>query len=211
MQLLTNKLWFPDPHLADEDGLLAIGGDLSAARLLLAYESGIFPWFMQEGVIFWFCPPERMVLFPEELHISKSMQQLLRSDKFRITTNQAFSRVIHLCAQVHERQQSATWINADFISAYNRLHTMGHAVSIECWQQQKLAGGLYGISMGKVFCGESMFALQPNASKAALIELCKSRKYEMIDCQVETNHLASMGARKISRAAYLKILKGGHG
>ncbi len=210
MLLLTKDLWFPDPHLADEDGLLAIGGDLSTARLLLAYESGIFPWFMHEGMIFWFCPPERMVLFPDELHISKSMQQLLRSDRFHITTNQAFGRVIQLCAQVHERQQSATWINDDFIHAYNRLHEMGHAVSIECWQQQQLAGGLYGIAVGKVFCGESMFALQPNASKAALIELCKSGKYKVIDCQVETNHLASMGARKISRAAYLKLLNQAH-
>lgn len=207
MRLLTKELWFPDPELADTDGLLAIGGDLSTERLMLAYRSGIFPWFIQEGMIFWFCPPERMVLFPDELHISRSMQQLIRSGRFRTTANQAFNRVIRLCAQVHAQQHAGTWISDDFIRAYQKLFEAGHATSIECWHQQQLAGGLYGITIGRIFCGESMFALQPNASKTALIALCRSGKYSMIDCQVETAHLSSMGARKISRAEYLKLLQ----
>lgn len=207
MFALTDKLWFPDPDQAEEDGLLAIGGDLSPHRLLLAYRSGIFPWFMDEDVIFWFSPPQRMVLFPEELHISKSMKQVIRSNRFQTTKNQAFEKVIQLCAQVHQQQQSATWISKEFVQAYTRLHELGHADSIECGEQHELVGGLYGISIAKIFFGESMFSIRPNASKAALIALCESENYSLIDCQVKTDHLASMGAKNITRNNYLKLLQ----
>lgn len=207
MTVLTSELWFPDPDKADEEGLLAIGGDLSPARLLLAYQSGIFPWFMEDGIIFWFCPPGRMVLFPKEVHISKSMKQVLRSEKFRVTENQAFKKVVQMCAKVHVRTKSVTWISDEFIAAYSKLHQQGHAISIEVWENDQLAGGLYGVMVENIFCGESMFSLVSNASKVALIEICASGKYSLIDCQVATNHLASMGARSISRNVYLKLLK----
>lgn len=207
MTVLNHELWFPDPGQAGEDGLLAIGGDLSPARLRLAYQSGIFPWFMEEGIIFWFCPPERMVLFPKDLRISKSMQQVLRSNKFRVTENEAFDQVIQMCAKVHARTKTVTWISDEFIAAYSKLHQQGIARSIEIWQHDELAGGLYGIVVGNIFCGESMFSIVPNASKLALIEICRSKKYSLIDCQVATHHLSSMGARTISRNAYLKLLR----
>ncbi|MEO6168163.1 MAG: leucyl/phenylalanyl-tRNA--protein transferase [Chitinophagales bacterium] len=207
MTVLTHELWFPDPDQADEEGLLAIGGDLSPERLLLAYQKGIFPWFMEDGIIFWFCPPRRMVLFPKELHISKSMKEVLRSKKFRVTENEAFKKVIQMCAKVHARTKSVTWISDEFIAAYSKLHQQGHALSIEVWENDYLSGGLYGVVVGNIFCGESMFSLVPNSSKVALIEICRSEKYSHIDCQVVTNHLTRMGARNISRNAYLKLLE----
>jgi leucyl/phenylalanyl-tRNA--protein transferase len=204
---LTQDLWFPDVTKAEEDGLLAVGGDLSPQRLLLAYRSGIFPWFMHAGIIFWFSPPERMVLFPESLHISRSMKRLMRSNRFQVTTNCAFDRVIQMCAEVHTRNHSETWISEEFIKAYCELHRMGIAHSTEVWEQEMLVGGIYGLSIGKIFCGESMFSLAPNASKMALIQLSTNGGYRLIDCQVETNHLLSMGAQNISRQDYLMLLQ----
>jgi leucyl/phenylalanyl-tRNA--protein transferase len=204
---LTQDLWFPDVTKAEEDGLLAVGGDLSPQRLLLAYRSGIFPWFMHAGIIFWFSPPERMVLFPESLHISRSMKRLMRSNRFQVTTNCAFDRVIQMCAEVHTRNHLETWISEEFIKAYCELHRMGIAHSTEVWEQEMLVGGIYGLSIGKIFCGESMFSLAPNASKMALIQLSTNGGYRLIDCQVETNHLLSMGAQNISRQDYLMLLQ----
>jgi leucyl/phenylalanyl-tRNA--protein transferase len=204
---LTQDLWFPDVTKAEEDGLLAVGGDLSPQRLLLAYRSGIFPWFMHAGIIFWFSPPERMVLFPESLHISRSMKRLMRSNRFQVTTNCAFDRVIQMCAEVHTRNHSETWISEEFIKAYCELHRMGIAHSTEVWEKEMLVGGIYGLSIGKIFCGESMFSLAPNASKMALIQLSTNGGYRLIDCQVETNHLLSMGAQNISRQDYLMLLQ----
>lgn len=207
MIFLTEDLWFPDVEEAEEDGLLAVGGDLSRERLLLAYRSGIFPWFMEEGFVFWFSPPERFVLFPEEVHISHSMKQIIRQKKFKVTENQNFREVIESCAAVNQFKTGSTWISEEFIASYNELHKSGFAKSIEVWEDGELIGGLYGVEMGNIFCGESMFSKKANASKLALIHLCRSGKYQLIDCQVHTGHLESMGARLISRENFLHALK----
>lgn len=207
MIALTQDLWFPEVTQAEEDGLLAVGGDLSPARLLLAYRSGIFPWFMHAGIVFWYSPPKRMVLFPEALHISRSMKRLMRSNKFRVTTNCAFESVIQMCAEVHTRNHSETWISEEFIKAYCELHRMGMTHSTEVWENETLVGGIYGLSIGKIFCGESMFSIVPNASKMALIHVSTNCGYHLLDCQVETNHLLSMGAQNISRQDYLMLLQ----
>jgi leucyl/phenylalanyl-tRNA--protein transferase len=203
---LDERLLFPDPALAEDDGLLAIGGDLSTERLLLAYQNGIFPWYSDDEPILWFSPHERFVLYPEELKISKSMQRVLNSGMFTVTVNQCFEKVIAACSKIERPGQDGTWITADMQAAYISLNKKGHAHSVEVWQEGKLAGGLYGVQVGNVFCGESMFSLVSNASKTALIHLCKSGLYNLIDCQVHTDHLASMGARMISRGAYLLAL-----
>jgi leucyl/phenylalanyl-tRNA--protein transferase len=203
---MKKKKNFPDPRLTTEEGLLAIGGDLSPGMLLEAYYSGIFPWFKEQGLIHWFCPPQRMVLFPSKVKVSASMKQVMRPRKFHCTFNEAFEQVITTCAQWHSARSGSTWIDADFISAYTVLHRLGHARSVEVWQQEKLVGGLYGITVGKIFCGESMFSRVSNASKAALIHLCRAGGYELIDCQIPTVHLASMGAEVISRSRFLGLL-----
>lgn len=197
---------FPHPSLAEEDGLIAVGGDLRTSRLLAAYRNGIFPWHQQDGVFFWYAPHERFVLFPEELKISKSMRQAMRSNRFAFTHNQAFGQVIRACASHPRRGQDGTWIDADMQRAYTKLHEAGHAHSVEVWHGEKLVGGLYGVAVGRVFCGESMFSLVSNASKAALIVLCQKGAYELIDCQVFSDHLASMGARLIDQEEYLAYL-----
>ncbi|HWZ15801.1 MAG TPA: leucyl/phenylalanyl-tRNA--protein transferase [Mucilaginibacter sp.] len=204
---LDDRLLFPDPELAEPDGLLAVGGDLSTERLLLAYQNGIFPWYSDDTPILWYSPHERFVLFPAELKISKSMRQLLRSDKFRITVDTSFEKVITACASVMRNGQDGTWITGEMKAAYIKLHQEGFAHSVEVWEQNNLVGGLYGIKTGAVFCGESMFSLVSNASKAALIHLCQSGLYQLIDCQVHTGHLASMGARLISRKEYMDVLR----
>jgi len=204
---LDKRLLFPDPALAEEDGLLAVGGDLTANRLLLAYQNGIFPWYSDDSPILWYSPHERFVLFPHELKITKSMRQVLRSNRFSVTQNQCFENVIEACSAVPREGQDGTWITNDMKKAYTGLHKKGFAQSIEVWHQNELVGGLYGIPVGKVFCGESMFSLMPNASKTALIFLCELGLYQLIDCQVHTSHLESMGAKLISRAEYLEILK----
>jgi leucyl/phenylalanyl-tRNA--protein transferase len=208
---LDDRLLFPDPALAEEDGLLAVGGDLSVHRLLLAYRNGIFPWYSEGTPVLWYSPPERFVLFPAELKISKSMTQVMRSGRFRVSYNQRFDEVMGACSASPRAGQDGTWITAAMKEAYIRLHHGGHAHSIEIWQHQELAGGLYGVETGSVFCGESMFARVSNASKVALIALCQSAKYKLIDCQVHTQHLESMGARMISREEYMRILKNAGG
>jgi leucyl/phenylalanyl-tRNA--protein transferase len=205
---LDDRLLFPNPELAEPDGLLAVGGDLSTERLLLAYQSGIFPWYNDDMPILWYSPHERFVLFPAELNISKSMRQVMRSDKFSVTVNQCFENVIEACSSVERPGQDGTWITDDMKAAYTRLHHNGYAHSVEVWHQGGLVGGLYGVEVDKVFCGESMFSRMSNASKMALIRLCQSG-YALIDCQVHTPHLESMGARMISRADYMKVLGGG--
>jgi leucyl/phenylalanyl-tRNA--protein transferase len=204
---LDDRLLFPDPTLADQDGLLAVGGDLSTDRLWLAYQTGIFPWYNDDTPILWYSPHERFVLFPNELKISKSMRQVLRSGRFMVTQNQCFERVIDACSSVGRKDQDGTWITADMKEAYIRLHREGHAHSVEVWEKDQLAGGLYGVQIGSVFCGESMFSLVSNASKAALINMCNTGNYRLIDCQVHTEHLESMGARLIDRKEYISILQ----
>lgn len=201
-----NKLVFPHPSLADEDGLLAIGADLQLERLLLAYENGIFPWYNEENPILWFAPLERFVLVPNKIKLSKSMKQIMKSNKFKITIDQDFKSVIENCASMPRKDQDGTWIIADMQEAYIQLHEAGYAHSIEVWQDQKLVGGLYGVQVGKVFCGESMFSKVSNASKIALIYLAQNFGLSLIDCQIPSDHLSSMGAETISQSEYLTIL-----
>jgi len=204
---LDERLIFPDPSLADDDGLLAVGGDLSADRLLLAYQNGIFPWYSNDTPILWYSPHERFVLYPHELKISKSMRQVLNSGKFKVTVNKAFADVIKACATAPRADQDGTWITTEMQEAYINLNRLGHAYSYEVWENETLVGGLYGVAVGHVFCGESMFSKVSNASKTALIYLCLNNPYTLIDCQVPTGHLTSMGARLINRDEYLEILK----
>lgn len=206
---LDERIIFPDPQLAEPDGLLAVGGDLSFQRLLLAYENGIFPWYSDDEPILWYSPHERFVLFPPELKISKSMRQVLRLGKLKITVNEVFEQVIEACSATPREGQDGTWITADMKQAYINLHRLGHAHSYEVWQDEQLVGGLYGVASGRVFCGESMFSRVSNASKVALITLCQSGLYDLVDCQVHTPHLESMGARFIGRDEYLHILEAG--
>jgi leucyl/phenylalanyl-tRNA--protein transferase len=203
---LNDTLQFPDPAFAEEDGLLAFGGDLSPERLLLAYRNGIFPWPAEGEPLLWYSPPERFVLFPEKLNVSKSLQKVIDRNEFQITVNRAFPEVIHACASVRRKDQPGTWISEDMEKAYMRLHELGHAHSIEAWKDDKLTGGLYGVQIGSLFCGESMFAYQSNASKAAFVTFVRSRPFLLVDCQVYTNHLKSLGAELISRSAYQHLL-----
>lgn len=197
---------FPDPALAEEDGLLAIGGDLRPDRLVLAYNYGIFPWFNEDDPICWYAPHERCVIYPERVKISKSMTKLLKSNVFRVTFDEAFASVIAHCATVDRRDQPGTWITGQMQEAYIRLHQLGYAHSVEVWQGETLVGGLYGVQINNVFCGESMFSLRSNASKTALIWLCQKGGYSLIDCQLPNEHLMSLGAEMISRDAYQEIL-----
>ncbi len=205
-KLSKDKIWFPEPELADEDGLLAFGGDLSIQRLLLAYRNGIFPWFSEGDPILWHAPHERFVLLPEKLKVSSSMLKVLRSDKFTITYDRAFSEVIEACANSGRKGQEGTWITTEMKSAYTHLFERGYAHSVEVWENGLLVGGLYGVQVNHVFCGESMFSRVSNASKAALIYLCRNYKFRLIDCQVYTSHLESMGAGFISLKEYLAVL-----
>jgi leucyl/phenylalanyl-tRNA--protein transferase len=205
-QLSESELWFPEPKLAEEDGLLAIGGDLSAERLVFAYQSGIFPWFSDDTPILWYAPHKRFVLLPDRLKVSKSMQKLLNTEKFKITFDTAFPEVIKACASISREDQDGTWITSSMQLAYIELFRLGIAHSVEVWENDQLAGGLYGIHMNSVFCGESMFSKVSNASKAALIWLCQNKTYKLIDCQVHTSHLESLGAGFISMEEYLDFL-----
>jgi leucyl/phenylalanyl-tRNA--protein transferase len=204
---LSKELRFPDPSLAEEDGLLAIGGDLTSERLLLAYRSGIFPWPVQKQPLLWFSPPERFVLYPEKLHVSDSMRKLIAQGTFEITYNQSFETVIAACASIRRKNQKGTWITKEMKAAYLELHRLGHAHSVEAWENGILCGGLYGVVCGSVFCGESMFSRAPNASKTALIHLIRHGNWKLIDCQVYTSHLESLGAEMISRDTYLNLLQ----
>jgi leucyl/phenylalanyl-tRNA---protein transferase len=205
---LNNDLVFPSVEYAEEDGLLAFGGDLTEERLILAYRKGIFPWFEDELPL-WYSPDPRFVLFPNELQISNSMNQVIRQKKFSFTNNKAFKAVIHNCSEIKRSGQRGTWITDEMKAAYLNLHHLGYAHSAEAWQNGELVGGLYGVRIGKVFCGESMFSKQNNASKYAFIEyiqLLATEGVKLIDCQVYTRHLASMGAKMIPRASYLEYL-----
>lgn len=209
MYHLSEELRFPSPHLATKEGIVAVGGDLRPERVLLAYRSGIFPWFEQDEFLIWWSPDPRMVLFPDELRISKSMRSLLRKHPYEITFNKAFKQVVQSCAGVKRFGQTGTWITPGLMEVYGVLHEQGHAHSVEVWDGAKLVGGLYGIDIGDVFCGESMFSKASNSSKLALIYLTrelKKNKYKLIDCQVPTAHLASMGAAPISRKEFLSYL-----
>lgn len=205
-RLKENTLDFPPPELAEEDGLLAIGGDLSVKRLLMAYRMGIFPWFSEETPILWYSPHERFVLFPERFKISKSLRQVIKSGRFNITKNKAFNAVITACAAISRPGQNGTWITDEMKQSYIQLYEAGYAHSIEVWNGKKLSGGLYGVAVNQVFCGESMFSLESNASKCALAWLCSNGGYRLIDCQIFSEHLESMGAELISRKNYMELL-----
>jgi leucyl/phenylalanyl-tRNA--protein transferase len=206
---LSDELLFPSPRLASREGLLAIGGDLSEERLLLAYSLGIFPWYSQGEPILWWSPDPRLVLYPGDFHASRSLKRVIRRGDFALTLDRAFREVITACRRVHRRGQRGTWILPEMIEAYCRLHASGFAHSVEAWQDGRLAGGLYGISIGRCFFGESMFSRSANASKAALaklVDLMTALDFRFIDCQMRTEHLLRLGAREIPRARYLDEL-----
>lgn len=208
MHILTNKLEFPPVTEANKYGMVALGGDLSPERLLLAYKSGIFPWYSQGEPIVWYSPDPRMVLFPDRLKISKSMRQLMKKDTFKVTFNTNFSQVIANCKTVNREAQweTGTWITDEMEYAYNKLHELGIAKSVEVWKGDELVGGLYGLEINSIFCGESMFSKVSNASKVAFIHLVQINKYNLIDCQIYNDHLASLGAEEISRTEFLEYL-----
>ena len=209
---LDHNLWFPDPHLGEEDGLVAIGGDLSIDRLLLAYSNGFFPWFSfrdQEEPL-WFCPLQRFVIFPSEIHVSHSMKQLLKKNPYQITINKDFEGVMRGCATAQNRNElEGAWLGPNIIKAYTELYRQGFAASVEVWEGTQLVGGLYGVTLGRAFFGESMFSLVPSASKLALIFLARMLEAHggrVIDCQFETPHLRTMGGRFIPYEEYMKII-----
>lgn len=207
MNFLNKHHFFPPVSQATEDDLLAFGGDLSPERLLAAYQNGIFPWFEDDNTILWWSPDPRFVLFPSKLKVSKSMKQVLRNCDFEVTVNKDFNAVITQCAKAKRPGQDSTWITNGMIEAYNTLHQLGFAKSVEVWQDQKLVAGLYGVDLNNgVFCGESMFTKVSNASKAGFISFIQNSNYKLIDCQVYTNHLESLGAEDISRDEFLKYL-----
>ncbi len=212
MQILKPFEPFPDIAYTSEEGLLAVGGSLTQSRLMEAYSKGIFPWYDESQPILWWCPDPRMVLFPQKLKVSKSMKQLLKKEAFKVTYNEAFETVIENCAAIKRKGQLGTWITPEMKQAYTGLHKKGIAQSVEVWQDGKIVGGLYGIYLKnkKVFCGESMFARVSNASKYGFISLVRKlqeKGVEIIDCQVHTDHLESLGAEEISRNEFLKFLK----
>jgi len=209
---LTDKLEFPPVDQASAEGLLAVGGDLSADRLLMAYSKGIFPWFNEDSLILWWSPDPRMVLFPKKVKISRSMRKVIRRGTFSLSRNRCFERVMKECSQIRRKDQEGTWITEAMKRAYIDLHHKGYATSYEVWQEGDLVGGLYGVDLGHVFCGESMFSKADNASKYALIMAAsqlEEENYTLIDCQLHTKHLESLGAEEISRNRYLEILASG--
>ncbi len=209
MIFLSDNIWFPPVSAASPDGIVAIGGDLSVERLLLAYRSGIFPWYSQGEPIIWYSPDPRMVLFPEKLRISKSLRQLINKKKFKVTFNTCFDQVIAQCKTINRKDGRGTWITDEMQTAYNNLHGLGYAKSVEVWLDNELVGGLYGIDLGTLFCGESMFSKVSNASKIAFIYLVEKlikENYKLVDCQMYTKHLESLGAEEILRTEFLKYL-----
>ncbi len=207
MYFLNQTIEFPPVSKATKEGVLAIGGDLSIARLLLAYKRGIFPWFSDDEPIIWWSPDPRFVLIPDELKVSKSMKQVLRKVNFEVTVNRNFKAVIEHCSKIKRDGQEGTWITNEMMSSYIKLHELGFAKSVEVWLEGTLVGGLYGLDLNNgVFCGESMFSLVSNASKVALITFIQNSNYKLFDCQVYTNHLASLGAKDISRELFLTYL-----
>ena len=209
MVLLGNELKFPPVESASAEGIIAFGGDLRPERLMLAYRSGIFPWYNEGEPIIWYSPPERMVLFLEELHISQSMQRMMRKNEFEITWNKAFEQVIEHCQNSPRKDQLGTWITDDMKRAYIKLHELGFAKSVEVWKGKELVGGIYGIDLGHIFSGESMFSKVSNTSKLAFIHLVKElqkKQYKLIDCQVYNEHLESLGAREIMREEFMGLI-----
>lgn len=209
LSILNEHIWFPPVEQATQDGLLAIGGDLSTERLLAAYKKGIFPWF-EESYPLWWSPDPRFVLFPDHLKVSRSMHRLLQKNDFQFTINQSFNEVISNCSKIKRPGQEGTWINKQVLDAYNKLFQCGFGLSAETWEDGQLIGGLYGVIMGNVFFGESMFSLKSNASKFAFIQLVqylKQIEVKIIDCQVYTNHLESLGAEMIPRTEFCKMLQ----
>lgn len=207
---LDKELYFPPVEQANSEGLLAVGGDLSPERLLLAYKSGIFPWFNEDSLILWWSPDPRMVLYPTEIRISKSMRKIIKKGNFSISVNSCFERVVEQCSSIEREGQQGTWITKEMKSAYIKLYEKGIAKSYEVWEGDSLVGGLYGVDLGHVFCGESMFSKKSNASKFGFIQLAKDleeRGYRFIDCQLYTDHLASLGAREIPRESFMEQLK----
>lgn len=207
---LNSELVFPPPEFAAPEGLLAVGGDLSTSRLLLAYSMGIFPWFSAHEPILWWSPDPRCVLDPAQLHVSRSLAKALRQGRFRITFNQAFADVVAACADSRRKQGEGTWITPEMREAYSALHRLGFAHSVECWQEDALVGGLYGVCLGRSFGGESMFHRATDASKVALVALAqrlREKGWTLIDCQVNNPHLTSLGAREIPRREFLLRLR----
>lgn len=204
-----NLINFPDPAVFHpESGIIAVGGDLSPARLKLAYENGIFPWYNEDEDILWWCPDPRFVLFPQKLKVSKSMSKILKRQEFQFTENQCFREVMTRCKKSYRKDQDGTWISNSLIDSFENLHNLGIAKSFEVWQNEKLVGGFYGVMIGRVFCGESMFSEVSNASKAGFINFIQKNDnhLDLIDCQIHSEHLQSLGAEMISKAEYLKIL-----
>tara|TARA_X000001036_G_scaffold48374_1_gene38646 strand:- start:4141 stop:4773 length:633 start_codon:yes stop_codon:yes gene_type:complete len=209
MHQLSSEHIFPSALTANSDGVVAIGGDLDPKRILKAYKQGIFPWFENDDYLVWWSPDPRMVLFPKKLKISKSTKKILKDDYFKVTFNQSFDEVVDCCAKVKRFGQNGTWITEGLKKAYNLLHKEGHAFSVEVWKDFELVGGLYGIDLGDIFCGESMFSKENNASKIGFIHLIKELSkngYKLIDCQVPSAHLKSLGAEEISREQFLNYL-----
>jgi len=207
---IGKELLFPHPSYADEDGLLAFGGDLSPERVLLAYSNGIFPWYSKNSPILWWSPDPRFVLFPDKLKVSKSMKKFIKKEVYTVTFDREFSEVISLCGLLREKE--GTWINEEIKEAYTRLHLMNLAHSVEVWENGELVGGLYGVAIGRCFFGESMFSKKENASKTgfiAVVEFLKKMGFIIIDCQVYTKHLESLGGESIPRSEFLKIIKKG--
>jgi len=209
---LVEERVFPPPELAESNGLLAVGGDLSPERLLLAYSMGIFPWFNDGDPLLWWSPDPRCVLFPDDLHVSRRLAKRLQRGEFRISFNQAFGEVVTACAGIRRDSGDGTWITMEMLEAYQRLHRLGYAHSVETWQDGELVGGLYGVSIDRFFFGESMFHRVTDASKAAfatLVRTLRQRRFLLVDCQLPTPHLHSLGARDVSRATFLKLLRQG--
>ena len=207
--ILSEDTNFPPPHLATKEGLLAVGGDLSPERLLSAYRSGIFPWYSDGDPILWWSPDPRLILYPDQVRVSRSLNKVIRRQAFRITMNADFPAVISACAVTLRRCTPGTWITDEMRRAYCRLHALGHAHSVEAWHEDQLVGGLYGVAMGRCFFGESMFSSMSNASKVALVHLGRhlhAKGFRLIDCQLPTDHLISMGAVKVSRKKFLSLL-----
>lgn len=209
MYELGNDYKFPSPKLATSEGIVAVGGDLNPLRVLEAYKNGIFPWFNDDENLIWWSPDPRMVLFPEKIKLSKSFKSFLKKKEYRVSFNENFENVIESCSNIKRVGQKGTWITSGLKKSFNKLHEMGHAHSVEVWYQNVIIGGLYGLDLGNIFCGESMFSTKPNASKVALYFLChelKSNNYKFIDCQVPSEHLRSLGAEEISRNSFLEKL-----
>jgi leucyl/phenylalanyl-tRNA---protein transferase len=207
---LSEELSFPHPALAADGGLLAVGGDLRPERMVLAYRNGIFPWYSEGRPILWWCPSPRLVLFPSELRVWRSLAKVLRKEPYRITLDTAFASVIRACAEIPRPDQDGTWITQDLEQAFVRLHELGVAHSVEAWEGDRLVGGLYGLSLGRTFFGESMFSLRPDASKVAFVKLVRQLQawdFDLIDCQVVTEHLLRFGAREIELDTFLEHLE----